>query len=207
MISIIQSTAPFSKPKVEFEQYCIDAVSAADIIYFAGFEFNDIGNNLIIDLGSGTGRLSIASAYLHAYQVIGIDFDWAAIKIFKQNINNLGLNHLINPICANVSNFEFSKKMLPDSLKITTIMNPPFGVQKKTADRAFLLKAFNFSDTIYTIHLHNEKVDEFLSKFISKNDWKINYTYSFKMKLEKTFPFHSQKKKDINVKIYRITKK
>ena len=149
LIRIIQSTAPFSEPKVEFEQYSIDAVSAADIIYFAGFEFNDIDNNLIIDLGSGTGRLSIASAYLRANQVIGIDFDWSAIKIFKQNINELGLNHLINPICTNVSNFEFSKKNLPDSLKITTIMNPPFGVQKRTADRAFLLKAFNFSDTIY----------------------------------------------------------
>jgi predicted RNA methylase len=54
-------------------------VSAADIIYFAGLEFNDIENNLIIDLGSGTGRLSIASAYLRASQVIGIDFDWSAI--------------------------------------------------------------------------------------------------------------------------------
>ncbi|MHA1191798.1 MAG: METTL5 family protein [Promethearchaeota archaeon] len=182
-------------------------MSAADIIYFAGFEFNDIDHNLIIDLGSGTGRLSIASAYLRANQVIGIDFDWSAIKIFKQNINELGLNHLINPICTNVSNFEFSKKNLPDSLKITTIMNPPFGVQKRTADRAFLLKAFNFSDTIYTIHLHNEKVHEFLSKFINNNGWKINYTFPFKMILEKTFPFHSQKKKDINVKIYRITKK
>ncbi|MHA1671641.1 MAG: METTL5 family protein [Promethearchaeota archaeon] len=182
-------------------------MSAVDIIYFAGFEFNDIDNNLIIDLGSGTGRLSIASAYLRANQVIGIDFDLSAIKIFKQNIQDLGLKHLINPICTNVSNFEFSKKNLTDSLKITTIMNPPFGVQKKAADRAFLLKAFTFSDTIYTIHLHNEKVHDFLSKFMSKNGWKINYTYPFKMKLEKTFPFHSQKKKDINVKIYRIIKK
>ena len=61
LIRIIQSTAPFSEPKVEFEQYSIDAVSAADIIYFAGFEFDDIANHLIIDLGSGTGRLSIAA--------------------------------------------------------------------------------------------------------------------------------------------------
>jgi len=182
-------------------------VSAADIIYFAGLEFNDIENNLIIDLGSGTGRLSIASAYLRASQVIGIDFDWSAIKLFKQNINDLDLNHLISPICTTVSNFEISRNVLHDSLKITTIMNPPFGVQKKTADRAFLLKAFNFSDTIYTIHLHNDKVYEFLSKFITKNGWKINYTFPFKMELEKTFPFHSQKKKDINVKIYRIIKK
>lgn len=182
-------------------------MSAADIIYFAGFEFDDIANHLIIDLGSGTGRLSIASVFLRANQVIGIDFDWAAIKIFKQNISDLDLNHLISPICANVSNFEISKKNLTDSLKITTIMNPPFGVQKRTADRAFLLKAFNFSDTIYSIHLHNEKVHDFLSNFINKNGWKIDYVFPFKMELEKTFPFHTQKKKDINVVIYRIIKK
>ena len=75
LISIIQSTEPFSDPKVEYEQYCIDAVSAVDIIFFAGFEFNDIQDRLIIDLGSGTGRLSIASDFIRAYQVIGIDFD------------------------------------------------------------------------------------------------------------------------------------
>ena len=39
LISIIQSTASFSNPKIELEQYCIDAISAVDIVYFAGFEF------------------------------------------------------------------------------------------------------------------------------------------------------------------------
>ena len=182
-------------------------MSATDIIYFAGFEFDDIENNLVIDLGSGTGRLSIVSAYLRASQVIGVDFDMSAVKIFKKNVQHLELNHIINPICTNVSNFEFSYKFLPDSLKITTIMNPPFGVQKKTADRAFLLKAFNISDTIYSIHLHNDKVHDFLSKFVDRNGWKISYTFPFNMQIEKTFPFHRQQRKDIEVKIYRIIKK
>ncbi|MHA2390390.1 MAG: hypothetical protein ACXAEX_00335 [Promethearchaeota archaeon] len=61
LISIIQNTKTFINPKIELEQYCIDAISAVDIIYFAGFEYDDITNRFIIDLGSGTGRLSIAA--------------------------------------------------------------------------------------------------------------------------------------------------
>ncbi|MFX1313967.1 MAG: RNA methyltransferase, partial [Promethearchaeota archaeon] len=66
LISIIQNTETFKNPNIKLEQYCIDAQCAVDIIYFAGFEFNDIYNALIIDLGAGTGRLSIASAFLKA---------------------------------------------------------------------------------------------------------------------------------------------
>lgn len=57
LVSIIQQTEGFSNPKIELEQYCIDAQSAVDIGYFAGVEFNDIKNKLIIDLGAGTGKL------------------------------------------------------------------------------------------------------------------------------------------------------
>ena len=57
IVSIIQNTESFNNPKIGLEQYCIDAACAVDIIYFAGFENNDISNKLIVDLGAGTGRL------------------------------------------------------------------------------------------------------------------------------------------------------
>jgi predicted RNA methylase len=56
LISIIQTTESFSNPKIELEQYCIDANCAVDIIYYAGFEYNDIKSACIADLGPGTGR-------------------------------------------------------------------------------------------------------------------------------------------------------
>ena len=86
-------------------------------------------------------------------------------------------------------------------------MNPPFGVQKESADRIFLERAFSFSNVIYSIHLANKKVHNFISNFIRKYNWKIDYVLPFNMILEKTFEFHQLKKKKINVNLYRIIKK
>jgi putative methylase len=206
LISIIQKTASFSNPKIELEQYCIDAISAVDIVYFAGFEFNDIYKNLIIDLGTGTGRLSLASSFFNPIKVIGIDLDWNVIQIFKKNIFALKLQHVIYPICMDVNNFSFKEDFLIEDLKITTIMNPPFGVQRRRADRSFLMSAFSFSNVIYSIHLDHQEVFKFISKFVGKNGWTIDYSFPFQMRLERSFPFHSKKMKEINVRIYRIIK-
>ena len=206
LISIIQSTASFSNPRIELEQYCIDAISAVDIAYFAGFEFNDIHKNLIIDLGTGTGRLSLASSFFNPIKVIGIDLDWSAIQIFKKNIFHLELQHLIYPICMDVSNLTLHRDFLLDEIQITTIMNPPFGVQRKRADRVFLMSAFTYSNVIYSIHLDHQDVFKFITKFVGKNGWVIDYSFPFQMRLERSFPFHSKKMKEINVRIYRIIK-
>jgi len=206
IVSIIQNTATFSNPKIELEQYCIDASSAVDLIYFAGLEFDDIKNRLIFDFGAGTGRLSIISAYFKATYVLSVDIDWSALKILNENILSLDLNHLIFPICSDIDKFEISNSILPRNLKITTIMNPPFGVQKKAADRVFLEKAFNISDVVYSVHLANVNVSKFISNYIKKFNWKIDYVYPFNMILERTFPFHSKRRKNINVEIYRFIK-
>ncbi|MFX1338057.1 MAG: METTL5 family protein [Promethearchaeota archaeon] len=202
----IQKTETFSNPKIELEQYSIDASCAVDIIFFAGFEFNDINQKLIIDLGTGTGRLSIASAFFHPIYVLSVDVDMNALSILKKNIKKLQLEDIIFPICSDVKYFELSKFLLPKNLKITTIMNPPFGVKKKSADRIFLERAFAISDIIYSIHLANKGVNNFISKFIRKFNWKIDYILPFNMILVKSFEFHKHKNKEINVNLYRFIK-
>ena len=47
LISLIQNTETFTNPKIELEQYSIDANCAVDIIYYAGLEFNDISGVLV----------------------------------------------------------------------------------------------------------------------------------------------------------------
>ena len=85
-------------------------------------------------------------------------------------------------------------------------MNPPFGVQKNKADRLFLQKAFEFSDVVYSIHLANQKVHKFILSFIKDFHWHVDYYFPFKLKLEKSFEFHTQKTKEIDVNIYRFVK-
>ena len=206
LISIIQNTEPFVNPKVELEQYCIDANSAVDIIYFAGFEFNDIRNKFIIDFGSGTGRLSVASALLNAATILSIDIDLLALRTLKMNISKLGLEKIILPLCCDINHLQFSKSTFLQNLEITTIMNPPFGVKKRAADRIFLEKAFSISNVVYSIHLAGEKVYNFISKFSEKFGWHIDNFFTHKMILERTFQFHKKKVKTIDVNVYRFIK-
>ena len=191
--SLIQNTETFTNPKIELEQYSIDANCAVDIIYYAGFEFNDINQAFVIDLGAGTGRLSLISALFKAKYVLSVDIDMNALEILKRNIISLNLNHIVFPVCADIEYFEISKNLLPKDMRITTIMNPPFGVQIKFADRAFLGKAFYFSDVVYSIHLSNPKVHKFISNYIKRFNWKIDNVLPFNMVLERTFPFHTKK--------------
>jgi putative methylase len=207
LISIVQNTETFIKPVIELEQYSIDASCAVDLIYYAGFEYNDIKNAIIVDLGAGTGRLSISSAFFKANFILSVDIDINALNILKRNILNLNLTQIIFPICADIEHIEISKKNIPKSMKITTIMNPPFGVQTKFADRIFLERAFSYSDIVYSIHLANKKVQKFIINYIKKFNWKIDNILPFKMVLENTFPFHTQKTKNVNVDVYRFVKK
>ncbi len=206
LISIIQNTESFIKPKIELEQYCIDATSTIDIIFFAGFEYNDITNRFVVDLGSGTGRLSIASAYLNANAILSVDIDFDALRSLQRNIKSLGLENIIFPLCADVGHFEMFKKLLMRDVRITTIMNPPFGVQKRKADRSFLEKAFSFSDVVYSIHLAGEKVFNFISKFCEKSNWRIDNYFPYNMTLERSFKFHTKKTKLIEVNVFRFVK-
>jgi len=144
---------------------------------------------------------------LNAYYVISIDVDRNALKILEKNIKTLDLDHVIFPINADIESIEISTRNIPESVKITTIMNPPFGVQKKAADRPFLAKAFSFSDVVYSIHLEGEKIQNFITNYIKKFNWKIDNILPFTLLLEKSFKFHTQKTRKIDVSVYRFIKK
>ena len=54
----------FAAPKIEFEQYATQPTIASDILLAAAYEYDDIEDALVVDLGSGAGVLSAASLYV-----------------------------------------------------------------------------------------------------------------------------------------------
>ncbi len=207
LISLLQNVESFIDPKINFEQYTIDATSAADVVYFAGVENDDIKDKIIVDFGSGTGRLSIASAFLNPKLVLSCDIDLDAIKVLRKNAKNLNLHSLIHPICVDIRKLAIYITDFIGNVPITTIMNPPFGVQKEKADREFLTNAFKISDIVYSIHLAGEKIYNFIRKFIRKYNWDIDYMFPYYLELEKSYPFHFMKTKKVYVNIFRFIKK
>lgn len=207
LINVVQNLQPFAQPKIKLEQYTIDALCAVDITYFAGVEFDDIRGKMVLDLGVGTGRLSIASAFLLPKYIIGIDIDAEALSILMENKEGLVVEGMIHPLCCDVDKIplEIESQYTKDS-QITTIMNPPFGVQKKYADRKFLKAAMNLSDVIYSIHLASDKVHNFIKNYVKKFGWTIDYVLPYNMIIEGTFPFHKKDRKQIDVNVYRFLK-
>ena len=168
---------------VKLEQYKIEGNLAADILFKAR---NDIENKTVADFGCGNGILGIGALLIGANKVYFIDIDKEAIDITKEN-------------CRDFKNAEFLKCDISkfDKKIDTVIMNPPFGVRNRKADKIFLEKAFEFADNIYSIHKIESK--KFLKKISEENGFRIEVLYEYNFLLRKSFLFH--KKKTYNVKV------
>ncbi|RLI80229.1 methyltransferase [Archaeoglobales archaeon] len=185
----------FEKPKIKLEQYVTPPSLAAEIVVNAKL----IGDlNFVVDLGCGTGILAIASCLLNA-KAIGIDVDLDALKIAKRNAAEFGVSGKVDFIVCDVKKFVLKLK---SEKSLTTIMNPPFGIQRRHADRPFLIKAMEISNVIYT--MHSAGSEKFVKKMCDENDFKITHLWKYKIPLKKTYSFHEKEFKYIAIEVYRL---
>jgi predicted RNA methylase len=57
--SLLQQVDGFDEPKVELEQYVTSAEVATAVLTCVNEEYGDLDGKTVLDLGSGTGTLSI----------------------------------------------------------------------------------------------------------------------------------------------------
>ena len=211
----LAKVAPQPTPKAHLEQYTISEQAAANMLYIAAYVNGDVVGKSVLDLGCGTGRLGLGAAFLGAESVVGIDIDHLAIKTACENAakNNLPIQLINGDVASITGHFD------------TVLENPPFGVQNREADRAFLVKALEVGYTIYSLHNHPE-VDErlikqlkasqgflqveaspFLQRFIEKHGGAVKAVYSLPMTIPRMFDFHSKLKHDFVIDLYVIQKK
>ena len=216
LISIVQSMDGFKSPNVQLEQYLTDAISTVDFLYYIAVDNQDILGNVIVDLGAGTGRLGLTSLLMGAEIVIAVEKDPKAIKILKKNADNLELTDYLNIFQMDISALndveqasliQILQQSSTEDTEIVCIMNPPFGVQIRNADRPFLQLAMNICDKIYSIHLSNPKTRSYFERFVGSQGWNITSIHSQKMILEGSYSFHKQKRKEILADIYKMEKK
>lgn len=180
----------FKNPSPEREQYATPARVAADMLYLASLR-GDLDARVVCDLGTGTGMLAIGAALLGA-RAIGVDIDSQALKVARANADKMGTE--VDFIHGDVSSIALRGID-------TVIMNPPFGAQKASiGDRAFLLKAKEIANVVYT--LHNQGSEGFIRRFVEPCT--VEEIYRIPFPLKRCFEFHSRDVKNIEVELYRI---
>jgi len=190
-------------PKSGLEQYTIPGGLAAEILNLASLS-NDMKNKRVLDLGCGTGRLTIGSVLLEAKEVIGIDIDEKVLDIAIENVKiaeKLTGKKIENKI-------KFIKKDVSelDEKVDTVIQNPPFGIQKLHADRIFLKKALECGNKIYSLHRSYKRTREFLTRFVKENKCRVEKIISFKFRIPYMFKFHERPSVTYDVDLFVISK-
>ena len=183
---ILQQVRTFDEPDAALEQYMTPAVIAADML-FEAYRKGDIADLKVMDLGCGTGMLSIGSWFLNAGMVVGFDASEKALEIARMNAESLGAE-----IDLRLSDIRDVSEGAD-----TIVMNPPFGCQKPHADRPFLEKALSLSDCVYSIHMA-ETLD-FVESFCDKHDKSIFWRRTYKYEIPHLFSFHKRTKQTVEV--------
>ena len=185
---LLERLEGFKNSSPKREQYATPARVAADMLYLAHLR-GDL--RVVCDLGTGTGMLAIGAALLGA-RAIGVDIDDRALKVARANAARMGVE--VDFVRSDISS------IILRGID-TVIMNPPFGAQKASAgDRAFLSKATEMANTVYS--LHNQGSEGFIRRFVEPCT--IEEIYRIPFPLKRCFEFHSKDVKTIEVELYRI---
>jgi putative methylase len=208
---------PHPSPNVNLEQYTLSTSAAATMLYLAAYKCGDIVEKQILDLGCGTGRLALGAAFLGAGSVVGVDIDKVAINVAIENSVNTNFRDRIDWVVGDID--------VVDGQFDTVLQNPPFGVQKRNADRKFLEKALEVADAVYSLHNHpvTDKrlltklkvgggqplqvgASPFLQKFVEEHGGRVEAVYALLLAIPKMFDFHTHAKYETVIDLYVIRK-
>ncbi len=186
----LESLDLFSTPKLRLEQYPTPSSLAAEIAVTASII--DSEQDVFLDLGCGTGILSVAMG-LMGFQVVGVDVDRDALKIAVKNSRKADVD---------VDFVQQDVRYLMLKKRAGIVMNPPFGIKKRHADRIFLKKAFETGNVIYSIHSAGS--EDFVRKMAEFNGFQVTHVWKYRMPLRKTYHFHQKQYKLIPVEVFRM---
>ncbi|MCW4018698.1 MAG: METTL5 family protein [Candidatus Bathyarchaeota archaeon] len=214
----LSQVQPHPSPRASLEQYTTSESAAATMLYLAAYTYEDIVGKRLLDLGCGTGRLALAAAFLGAESVVGVDIDKTAVKAALSNSVSVGFRDKIEWVAGDID--AVSGKF------DTVLQNPPFGVQKRNADRRFIKNALELGDAVYSLHNHpvfdkhllgklkanggqplRVSASQFMQRFVQKHGGQVEAVYALPLTVPHMFDFHTKTKKEIVVDMYIIKKK
>lgn len=192
-LAMILSQLKTEHHSVALEQYTLPGDVAADIVITA-YNFGDISDKAIADLGCGSGILGIGALLLQAESVIFVDCDCDILEIARQNVVKATKGLKAGDtrfLCNTVENVTFTVD--------TVIQNPPFGTRRKGADVLFLKKAAESAPVVYSLHKRGN------APFLAKQTTHVlTHKMEMRVPLYRSYPFHEKKVVTLDVELLRF---
>jgi putative methylase len=190
LVGLLDRVPDFRHPDPALEQVMTPSEAAAELLLEA-LARGDLEERPVIDLGSGTGRLSIGASMLGGHPVTGIEISGEAVM----------QAHAFATAVGEVIDFQVGEVGTLRSSPGTVVMNPPFGAQKRGADRPFWGTAFSASDRpIYAFALADSRT--FIEREVVARGARIEATRPVPWELPRTFAHHRRKSVSLEVDLW-----
>lgn len=188
----------FDDPRVDLEQYRTPPELAAHLVHTADLQ-GDIEDNLVVDLGCGTGMLALGAALRGPTRVVGVDLDAAALRTARENQRRVGSTTPVSWLRGDAT-----RVPLCPAEQTTVLMNPPFGAQhgREHADREFLETTAALADVSYSIH--NADSAAFIESFAADNGGEVTHAFEAVFELPRSFEFHREDRREIDAEVFRV---
>jgi len=195
----LQEVDEFEEPKILLEQYPTRPHIAACMIHTMASTFDDVEDRSILDLGCGSGVLTIGCVMLGAATVLGLDLDPDALDTCQQNLEAFDIDN-VDLVNGNVTDADLILRQKFD----VVIMNPPFGTKhNKGLDLLFLEKGIKLA-TRAVYSLHKTSTREHVLKKGEAWGTKPQVVAELRYDLPATYKHHKKASVDIEVDFIRF---
>jgi putative methylase len=192
LIRLLARLEGFRAPSAADEQVSTPPEQAAELLESARAR-GDLEGRSVADLGCGPGGLACGAAWLGAAEVVGVERDPAAASIARRNA---GAHRLpLRVLEMDVERFEERVD--------TVVMNPPFGAQRRHADRPFWATALRCARRrIYAFALADSR--SFIARMALERSAPVVETRPIRWELTASFPHHRKPKVELPVDLWVI---
>jgi putative methylase len=192
LVRRLERVPSFADPQAKLEQVATPAEAAATLLE-AAERWDGLSGRSVVDLGCGTGRLAIGAALLGAAPVVGVDADPAAVRTAREAARAAEVD-------VTFETAEVGPGLVPAEL---VVMNPPFGAQRRHADRPFWDAALELARrSVYAFGLAASRT--FIARQAVARGARVVEVAPVPWVLGRTFPHHRRRRVDLAVDLWAI---
>ncbi len=193
LVHALARVPPYPRARADLEQVLSPPEAAAELLASAD-RLAPIAGTSVIDLGAGTGRLAIGAALLGATPVTAVEVDPVAAELARSAAAAAEVD--VDVVLADVEEWTGRADVV--------LMNPPFGAQRRHADRPFWDRALaSARRSVLAFSLRQSRT--FIARRAVARGAHIVETRPIPWEFARTFPHHTRRRVPLAVDLWALT--